>query len=195
MKVVLSELLPDGGAAGRHPIIHLTDGCAGGRLLPPGLQTLAFIFILSAAVQSRQQNHPFSLQTRWPLELCLDAACTCARAHVCPRSAGLTSVPTGHQQSMVLFSLLLFTRLGRPSALCVCLSSESSRCVQVPAASWPRPPAARLSPLTFSFHYDAGGQYLEKAEDPISASAHRKQADSQGRRRKLTTPIQGRPRP
>lgn len=188
MKVVLSELLPDGGAAGRHPIIHLTDGCAGGRLLPPGLQTLAFIFILSAAVQSRQQSDRFSLQTRWPLDLCLDAACTCAcMSALGPLDSHLSQLDT----TKAWFCFPCFYSPAWVVLLSFCLSSESSRCVQVPADSWPRPPAARLSPLAFSFHYDAGGQYLETAEDPISASAHRKQADSQGRRRKLATPTQG----
>lgn len=65
------------------------------------------------------------------------------RARVCSRSAGLTSVAAGHQENIGFQTvfLFLFTRLRFCPGICICLSSKSSRCVQVPAASWPRPPA------------------------------------------------------
>lgn len=163
---MLLALLPDGWL----PWWILMDGCHGARLLPPEFQTLAFICIHSAPVQSRQPNDGFSLQTHRSLEVCGDTACahTCTcLSSVCWTHICLNWTPTKH------FSCFYLPVSFHPG-LCLCLGRKSSRCVQVPAASWPRPPAACLSPLAFSFHYDAEHQYLEKAEDPISASAHRK---------------------
>lgn len=117
------------------------------------------------------------------------------RARVCSRSAGLTSVTARHQENIGFKTVfLVFIYPPQISSWYLrLLSSKSSRCVQVTAASWPRPPSYLRS--HFIMMLKANIWRRQKTPYQPAHTENSKTAMEDGDSIQLTTPTYNRSRP